>query len=105
MENPVAVAGFARALPEQAAELKELLISLALRARREEGCLEYHVHQDVDDSDLLFFYEVWRTAQDLDNHLAQPHMREFMAGRMTYLRQDIDVRVLGMQSPHPDLAR
>jgi quinol monooxygenase YgiN len=100
MENPIAVTGLARALPERAGEFRAALLSLAEKARNEEGCLEYHVHLDVNEQDTLVLYEVWRSAEDLNAHLARPSTTAFMDDRMQYLREDIEVRVLDMQSPY-----
>lgn len=100
MTAPVAVTVFAHARPEKTSELRELLLGLARRARDEEGCLEYHVHQDRADADLFVFYEVWRSEQDMNTHLGQPHMAAFMEHRLRYLDRDVDVHVLSMQTEH-----
>ncbi|WP_181792801.1 putative quinol monooxygenase [Streptomyces sp. WELS2] len=94
MTIPIAVLGFASARPEKSAELQDALLALADRARREPGCIDYRVHRASDDKDMLVFYEVWRSQEDLDVHLALPYVADFMAERMTYLRCDIDHRVL-----------
>lgn len=39
--------------------------------------------------------------EDLDRHLALPHMKDFWERRMDYLREDLDVRWVSMQSPYP----
>jgi quinol monooxygenase YgiN len=104
MGNLVAVTGFAHAQPERAEELRTQLLSLATRARKENGCVEFHVHQDIADPNLFVFYEVWLSADDVETHLAQPYMTDFMGSRMQYLEEDIDVFMLSMESPHPSAA-
>ncbi|WP_189024950.1 putative quinol monooxygenase [Nocardia rhizosphaerihabitans] len=69
--------------------------------RAEEGCLEYHSHVDNIDPSVFVFYEVWRSSEDLDRHLALPHLREFWESRMDYLTRDLDIRFVDMLSPYP----
>lgn len=88
--------GFARAKPEKAAELGSLLLTFAERSITEEGCLESRIHQDAADPDLFVFYEMWASKKDVARHLAQPYMKEFLAGRMEYLEQDLEVRQLSL---------
>ena len=69
----------ARAGKEQ--ELREALESLIPTTVAEKGCVNYDLHQGVEDPRWFFFYENWDSAADLDAHLAAPHLVEF-AGRL-----------------------
>ncbi len=100
----VSAVGFARAKPDKASELGALLVSLAQRSRAEPGCLHSWIHRDLADRDLFVFYEMWASEQDLARHLAQPYMTQFLASRMDYLQQDLDVRQLSLASPDPQPA-
>lgn len=100
-ETPYALVGFARPKPERAAELRELLLSFVAPTRSEPGALEYHFHEDTNEPGTFVFYEVWRSKDDLDRHLALPHMKRFWDNRMDYLRQDLEIRWLTMHSPYP----
>lgn len=88
--------GFARAKPEKAAELGALLVTFAERSRSEEGCLQCWIHQDLAAPNLFVFYEMWASEEDLARHLAQPYIKEFLASRMDYLEQDLEVHQLGL---------
>ncbi|WP_040691324.1 putative quinol monooxygenase [Nocardia vinacea] len=98
---PFALMGFARPKPDRVSELKELLLSFVAPTREEDGALEYHFHEDVDDRSTFVFYEVWRSKEDLDRHLELPHMRDFWERRMDYLERDLEIRFLSMQSVYP----
>ncbi|WP_225731317.1 MULTISPECIES: putative quinol monooxygenase [unclassified Nocardia] len=98
---PFALVGVARAKPERAAELRELLLSFVAPTREEDGALEYHCHEDSAEPGSFVFYEVWRSKADLDRHLELPHMRQFLARRMDYLERDFDIKFLTMHSPYP----
>lgn len=100
-DDVLSAVGFARAKPEKAAELGALLVSFAERSREEEGCLESWIHQDVADADLFVFYEMWASKKDVARHLAQPYMKDFLAGRMEYLEKDLEVRQLRLTAPVP----
>ncbi|MGF7237200.1 MAG: antibiotic biosynthesis monooxygenase [Frankia sp.] len=93
-EKTVSAVGFAHAKPAKAADLAALFVTLVDRSRREEGCLQSWVHQDLTDPNLFVFYEMWASDEDVSRHLAQPYMEEFLAGRMNYLTQDLEVRQL-----------
>jgi quinol monooxygenase YgiN len=58
-------------------ELREALESLIAPTVAEKGCVNYDLHQGVEDPGWFFFYENWDSAADLDNHLAAPHLVEF----------------------------
>ena len=69
------------AKPGQEQELQETLESLVKPTLAEQGCVNYDLHQGVEDRGLFLLYENWDSAADLDNHLAAPHLVEF-AGRL-----------------------
>ncbi|MFB7875299.1 putative quinol monooxygenase [Nocardia sp. NPDC056064] len=96
-----ALVGFAHPKPQRRADLQELLLSFVAPTRAEEGCLEYHFHVDSENPAVFVFYEVWRSKDDLDRHLALPHMREFWESRMDYLARDLEIRWIDMLSPYP----
>ncbi|MFI6213449.1 putative quinol monooxygenase [Nocardia brasiliensis] len=101
---PVALMGFARPKPERADELKQLLLSFVAPSRAEDGSLEYHFHEDANDPSTFVLYEVWRSKEDFERHLALPHMLSFWERRMDYLEEDLDIRFLTMHSPHPKVS-
>lgn len=94
--------GFARAKPDRAAELEALLLDLAERSRREDGCLQSWIHRDLADPHRFAFYEMWASEEDLARHLEQPYMKDFLANRMDYLEQDLEVHQLGLAGPAPE---
>ena len=62
--------GMAELLGEEAGRLVE-------PTRSEEGCLNYDLHRGIEDPSVFFFYENWRSQQDLDEHLEKPYLKEF----------------------------
>lgn len=93
-DHPVGLYGFARPKPERTAELLDLLLSFVEPTMAEPGSLVYQVHRDAADPTLLVFYELWRSPEDLRQHLAVPHVAEFQRTRMDYLEEDLEIHWL-----------
>ncbi len=73
------VIAFMRAAPGKREELRAALEALVEPTSREKGYINYDLHQGVEDPDSFFFYENWESGEDLDAHLAAPHLRDFAA--------------------------
>jgi quinol monooxygenase YgiN len=59
--------------------VKTELLKLITPTRKEEGCIEYSLHQDNADPTVFIFYETWENAACLDRHMNSEHFREFVA--------------------------
>lgn len=91
----------AHAKPEQAEAFERLFRAYVEPSRGEPGCIQYHMLRDREDPTLFIFFEVWQSREHLAVHSALPHMREFHAQRMNYLRRDFEIREIDMLSPAP----
>ncbi|MBM7060654.1 antibiotic biosynthesis monooxygenase [Pseudomonas sp. UL073] len=85
--------------PEKAEAFERLFRAYVEPSRSEAGCIEYHMLRDREDPTLFIFFEVWQSREHLAVHSALPHMREFHARRMDYLRRDFEIREIDMLSP------
>ncbi|OMI37836.1 putative quinol monooxygenase [Streptomyces sparsogenes] len=101
-QAPLSLYGFLRPRPERAEEVRQLLSSLVEPTRREEGNLEYHLHEHEDGR--LFLYEVWRSQEDLDRHNAREPLRGFLANLLDYLVELPEGYFNTMISPYPGAA-
>ena len=54
--------------------VKQSLLELIPPTLKEEGCLNYNLHQDNENSDCFFFYENWASRELWLNHLASKHI-------------------------------
>ncbi len=45
--------------------------------RGEKGCINYDLHQSIDDPALFLFYENWESREDLERHLETAHALRF----------------------------
>ena len=55
------------------------LIKLVAPTRQETGCIEYRLHQDLDDPALFLFFETWEDRTSLERHLASEHFKQYAA--------------------------
>jgi quinol monooxygenase YgiN len=62
----------------RAAELREALLGVVGPTRAEDGCLLYDLHEDVEDPEVLAFYEIWETPSHHAAHDATPHIIELV---------------------------
>lgn len=71
------------AKPGEAARLAELLVAAAASLDADPGCELYLVNRQVDDADVVWVTEVWRSQADVDASVAQlrddPRVAEVMA--------------------------
>jgi quinol monooxygenase YgiN len=62
------------AKPEKRELVKQALLDLIPPTLKEEGCLNYDLHQDNENLDRFFFYENWATRDLWLNHNASAHI-------------------------------
>lgn len=58
--------------------VKSELIKLIAPTRKEEGCINYDLHQDSENPNLFVFHENWESKALLEKHLASAHIAEYM---------------------------
>jgi quinol monooxygenase YgiN len=59
--------------------VKAELLKMVAPTRREEGCMEYRLHQDNDDPAVFVFYENWQSMACLERHMNSPHFQAYVA--------------------------
>ena len=66
-----------RAAPGKEDELRRWLESVVGPTTQETGCVNYDLHQGIEDPAAFYFYENWETPEHLDAHRETPHMTAF----------------------------
>lgn len=79
-------------------KVKQELASLIAPTHKEAGCIDYVLHQGKDDKALFMFYENWTSKKALDEHLAKPYLKAFVAKAGELLAEPLDVTLLEMVS-------
>ncbi len=59
------------------AVVREQMMNLVAETVKEDGCVEYRLHQDNDNSAVFFFYETWSNQEALQQHLESAHIRTY----------------------------
>lgn len=62
------------AQPGQRELVKQSLLNLIPPTLAEEGCLNYDLHEDLENTDRFFFYENWASRQHWLNHNDSDHI-------------------------------
>jgi quinol monooxygenase YgiN len=77
-DKKVTVVARIRAKKGMEEKVKQELLALVGPTRSEKGCINYDLHQSVENKSLFMFYENWVNKKDLDKHLEMPHMKSHM---------------------------
>jgi quinol monooxygenase YgiN len=89
------VVAIAKAKPGQEEALKKELLALTAPTRREAGCINYDLHQDIENSTRFVFHENWESRSHLEAHLASPHMRSFGGKVAALLAEPVEIILAG----------
>lgn len=63
--------------PEFNAEFQTEFKKIVEGSRKEQGCIQYDLNQDVKDPYTYVFTESWQSKQAIDEHNAEPHYKHF----------------------------
>jgi len=58
-----------KARQEKRREIMQTISGIADQVRKCEGCIGVNCYQDIDDKNVFYYVQEWRTRQDMDNHL------------------------------------
>lgn len=63
--------------PEFLSEVKSTLENMVVHSRKETACIQYDLHQSLDDENIFTFYEIWENKESLNEHNQQPYIKDF----------------------------
>jgi quinol monooxygenase YgiN len=58
-------------------ETKAALEGLVGPTRAEEGCIDFDLYENTDDTSSFMFYENWMSREALSAHMQAPHIKAF----------------------------
>jgi quinol monooxygenase YgiN len=73
--KPLTVIARIKAKPGKESQVRQELLSLVAPSRKDDGCINYDLHQATDDPALFLFHENWVSKPHLDAHLAKPDLQ------------------------------
>lgn len=59
-------------------EFKKYADEIIKETRKEEGNASYHLYEDVKESNILTFIELWKSEEDLQKHFESKHFKEIL---------------------------
>ena len=74
MAKLLTVVAHMHAQPGKEDALRQALLALIEPTRKEEGCMQYDLHEENEKPGHFVFYENWTSKAALDRHLASPHL-------------------------------
>lgn len=58
---------------------RQAALSLVADSRAEAGCINYDIHQAIDDPTVFVWHETWKDKAALDEHFEKSYFKEFFA--------------------------
>ena len=77
------------AKPGMIGKLIEESAKLVPLSRKEEGCLRYEMHSNLERSDVVFFIERFKDKAAFDVHATTPYIRNFVDNVVPVLVKDM----------------
>ena len=72
-------------------KVREELLSLVTPTRSKRGCINYDLHQSLENKSLFMLYENWVSKKDLDEHVAMPYFKELMEKAKEILAEPVEI--------------
>ncbi|MEA3489959.1 MAG: putative quinol monooxygenase [Candidatus Omnitrophota bacterium] len=58
-------------------KLGQELVSLVAPSQSEDGCVDFNVHQSIDDKGLFMLYSTWDSREGRDKYIEKDYYRAF----------------------------
>ena len=82
---------FVKSKPGKSELLRAQLENLVRHSKQETACLQYDLHQSVEDPDVFIFYEEWENQDGLDLHNQSAYITDFVALAPELIVGQIDI--------------
>lgn len=60
-------------------EAKQAALDIVADSRAEDGCINYDVHQAIDDPTVFIWHETWKNKAAIDEHFETDFFKKFAA--------------------------
>lgn len=78
MSTKLTIVGRIEANADQVELVKAELLKLIPITLKEDGCIQYDLHQDNDNPAIFLFYENWQSRELWQQHMSNTHLSEYM---------------------------
>lgn len=93
----VTIIAFVYGKKDKQEELKQSLLELGGATRKEEGNVQFIMHEREDDPSTFIFYESYTNEDTFQYHLNSPHTKKFAEESEKYDRFRADVEVIRLK--------
>ncbi|CAM1372463.1 conserved hypothetical protein [Tenacibaculum litopenaei] len=87
----------ARPIQEHKQDFINAFHEIVDEVHREEGCLEYELHQSTRNQNDLFLFERWESKEAQENHIQTAHMIAFFKKIEPWFVQETAMKVYEVQ--------
>jgi quinol monooxygenase YgiN len=77
MAELLTVVAWMQAKPGKEDDLRSAVLALIEPTRKEDGCVQYDLHEHSDKPGTFVFYENWTSKEALAKHAASAHLKAF----------------------------
>lgn len=77
-DQPLTIVAKILAKEDKRTLVKEELLKLIDITRKEEGCIDYDLHQDNENANLFLFYENWTNRDLWQKHMGNSHLADYI---------------------------
>lgn len=87
MADLFTVFAWLQAKPGKESDLRAALLALIELTRKEDGCVQYDLHEHTGQPGQFAFYENWTSKEHLERHQASSHIQAFRAASQALLAE------------------
>jgi quinol monooxygenase YgiN len=73
----ITVTALLKAIPGKEKELLKELGKVAKSSRDENGCLQYIIHESIDNRVVFVLYEKWEDEEAVQKHIESAHYQQY----------------------------
>jgi len=77
MNRRIYITAVIKVKPGYRDKVLETLKNMVQNTRKEQDCIQYDLHEDMEDENVFVFYEIWKHMDGLLHHNLQPYINEF----------------------------
>lgn len=64
--------------PETVEHTKEILTEIAISSKNEKACIQYDLHQSIEEPTHFFFHEIWENEKGLALHNTKSYIMKYV---------------------------
>ncbi len=78
MNDTLTIVATIVAKPAHRESVKASLLKLIPVTLKERGCIQYDLHEDLEDENRFLFFENWESKSLWEEHMQTPHIKAYM---------------------------